>query len=491
MSNTAQASNQGVPSLRDQVRNAVIWRSGTQIFGQLITWGSTFLVIRILSPSDYGLYSMTAVMLVMLSLMNGYGLANAFIQKRDASPHMLRQLFGMLIALNGSLALVQICAAPWVAAYYGEPRVAQILRVQALIYATNPFMALGYAILSRAMDFRKQAQVNLVSAMLAAVTALGGALAGFGFWTLVAAPIVGFASRAIGTAMAARINFLPSFDFTGAWSLARYGGIVAVAEFFWFVQTQADVVIAGRVFDAHVLGLYTTSLFLTQMFTSKFVPPLNEVAFSAYARVQGDRRAMAHGFLKSVRIIMLFGIPFFLGLAASAHVVVAVVLGRKWLEAAPVIALLGLAMPFMCLQVLFGPAVNAAGRPGIETRNSMLGALILPLSFLAGIKWGVTGLAASWIVGYPLLVGISSLWVLPVLGTDHRELGKALAPPILAGCLMCAVVRALDSLSPFAAVPAVHLASLVAAGGLAYGLALLLFARDRITEVLDLIRRKG
>lgn len=490
MTSTAKAPNRDLPSLREQVRNAVIWRSGTQIFGQLITWASTFLVIRILSPSDYGIYSMTSVLLVLLALMNGYGLSNALIQRREVTTHMLRQLFGMQVVLNVTLAAIQMVVAPYVAAFYHQPMVTKLLRVQALIYLTNPFLAIGYAVLSRAMDFRKQAQVNLVSSLLAAATALGGALAGLGVWTLVCAPLVGFATRAFGTAWAARINFLPSFDFTGAWPLARYGGIVAIGEFFWFVQTQADVVIAGRTYDAHLLGIYTTSIFLTQMFINKFVPPINEVAFSAYARVQEDRQALAAGFLKAVRLIMLIGIPVFLGLAAASQTVVAVVLGEKWRETAPVIAILGFAMPVMCLHVLFGPAVNAAGRPGIETRSSALGAVLLPICFLVGVRWGVTGMAAAWLVGYPLLTGVASCWVLPVLGTTHAALLRTLAAPVLSGLFMFAVVRGVDMFRPFEAVPLLHLAVLVAAGGTAYLGALLLFARQQVMEVLDLARRR-
>lgn len=478
-------------SLRNQVRSAVLWRSGSQILGQLITWGSTFLVIRILSPSDYGLYAMTSVVLVLLSLMNGYGLANALIQKRDATPHMLRQLFGMLIVLNVTLALLQFAAAPFVATYYGQAEVANLLRVQALIYLTNPFLALGYAVLSREMDFRKQAQVNLISGVLSAFAALAGALAGLGVWTLVLAPLTGFAARALGMAIAARIFIRPSFDFRGAWSLARYGGIVAVGQFFWFVQTQADIVIAGRAFNPHMLGIYTTSLFLTQMFVTKFVPPINEVAFSAYAKVQDDARAMALGFLKALRILMLIGMPFCLGLAATADPLVHVVLGEKWLETAPVIALLGFAMPFMTVQVLFGPATNAAGRPGIYTRVSILGAVLLPVAFLIGVQWGVTGIAWAWVAAYPALVAISATWVLPVLQVSLRDFIRALAPPVLAGVAMFLGVRLCDHLLP--AMPTLaRLAVLVAAGGAIYGLWLLVFARDRINELFELARgRKG
>ena len=287
----AQTPNQSPESLREQVRSAVIWRSGTQILGQLVTWAATFLVIRILSPSDYGLFAMTQVVLVLLNMINGYGLASALVRREDAGIQAQRQLFGMLIILNFGLGAAQFLIAPLAAAYYRQPMVADLLRVQALLYLETPFIALPQAVLSRSMDFRLQAKVNLISALAGATAALAGALAGLGVWTLILAPIALFATRAIGMTLAARTLMLPSFDFRGAGDIARYGGVMAFGQVFWFLQSQADVFIAGRLFDPHTLGIYTTSLFLTQIFVSKFVPPLNEVAFSAYARLKDDKAA--------------------------------------------------------------------------------------------------------------------------------------------------------------------------------------------------------
>jgi O-antigen/teichoic acid export membrane protein len=65
---------------QSRVKSAVFWRSGTQILSQLISWGSTLAVIRILEPSDYGLFAMTSVVLVFLNFLNGYGFVSALIQ---------------------------------------------------------------------------------------------------------------------------------------------------------------------------------------------------------------------------------------------------------------------------------------------------------------------------------------------------------------------------------------------------------------------------
>jgi O-antigen/teichoic acid export membrane protein len=482
------ASLAPAPSLRAQVRSAVIWRSGTQIFAQGVAWATTFLVIRILSPADYGLYAMTGVVLALLALMNGYGLANAAIREREAGPELLARLFGMLIVLNATLGAIQLVVAPYVAAFYAQPIVAPMLRVQALLYLTNPFLALGYAVLAREMDFRRQAQVNIASALVGAAAALAGALAGMGVWTLVVAPLALFGSRALGMALVARAWVRPRFDFAGVWHLASFGGMVTLSGLFWFVQTQADVVIAGRMFGAHTLGLYTTALFLSQIFVSKVVPPLNEVAFSAYARVQEDAAAFAAGFLKSVRLIMLLALPFSLGLAAVAEPAVRVVLGDKWLGAAPLVRLLSLAMPFMTLHVLFAPATNAAGRPGIAIRTAVAGAVLLPLAFATGVQWGGVGLAAAWLAGFPVLTVLAARWALPVVGVRAGELIRALVPPVLAALAMVAAVGALDRVLPETR-PAVRLLALSGVGGLVYLGALSAIARDRLAELWAFVRR--
>jgi O-antigen/teichoic acid export membrane protein len=489
MDSTAAGTNHRGESLADQVRSAVIWRSGSQILAQLVQWAATFLVIRILDPHDYGLFAMTGVIMVFLNLLNGYGLASGLIQKPDIGPREIRQLFGMLIVLNFSLGIAQFALAPLAADYYRQDIVTQLLRVQALVYFTTPFVALPYALLSRAMDFRLQARINIVASMASAAAALCGALAGLGVWTLVFAPMVMFAVRAIGMAITLEWLCWPSFDFRGAGDLARFGGVMAAGQLFWFVQSQADVFIAGRYFSAHDLGIYTTSLFLTQIFVAKFVPPLNEVAFSAYARMQDDVSAMGRAFVKSVGIIMVASLPFYAGLAATAEPLVRTMLGDKWIAAVPIVRLLALAMPFMTLQVLISPACDARGRPGIGVRNGAVGAVILGAAFLIGVRYGLSGLALAWIAAYPLYLAISLWRSLDVIGTNVRALAGVIAAPLLAATVMGGSVVLVDHTLPAMTAPA-RLTILVLVGTLVYVGWLLLFARGLVRDLLAIVRKR-
>ena len=53
------------------MRSALAWRWGTQLIAQFITWGSTIIVVRLLDPSDYGLFAMSQVFVTALNFLNG------------------------------------------------------------------------------------------------------------------------------------------------------------------------------------------------------------------------------------------------------------------------------------------------------------------------------------------------------------------------------------------------------------------------------------
>jgi len=473
----------------ERVKGAVLWRSGSQLVAQLITWASTFVVIRLLVPEDYGLFAMAQVLLVFLNLMNGHGFANALVRSESVTRQQIAQVFGMLLLVNGALALGQLLLAPVAAAYFRQPIVADLLRAQCVLYLFTPFISLPTALLSRGMNFKRQAQVDLVAALAGAGTALGCAAAGIGVWTLVAAPIVLFGTRALGLMLAARCWIRPSFRFAGSGAFARYGGAMMGIQLFWFVQSQADVFIAGRTVSAHELGLYTTALFLTQVLSAKFVPPLNEVAFSAYSRIQTDRSAVAMAFVKAVRLVMLVAFPFYFGLAATAEPIVLTVLGPKWAETVPLVQLLALAMPFMTLQILFAPATNAVGREAVALRVAMCGAVILPAAFLVGVRFGIVGMAYAWLIGMPLLLVVSAALSLPAIGLSAATWARSASPGFFAAAGMVLVVLGLGALLPPLPPPA-RLAILVPAGTAAYGALLFLFGRTIVEEVLALLRRQ-
>lgn len=473
-----------------RIRSAIFWRSGSQILSQMMSWVVTLAVIRMLDPADYGLFAMTQVILNFATFLNGYGLVSALVQSDRVETHRLRQAFTIMLLLNGALALLQLAIAPLAADYYDQPMVADLLRVQALLYLSTPFISVPEAIMGRALDFKRPALVNLIAAIASAAVALIGALSGWGVWTLVWAPIAGFWVKAVGYVIATGFRPMPSFDFRGTGAMVAYGASLLGGQLFWIVQSQADIFIGGRMLEPHALGLYAEALFLTQIFVSKFVPPLNDVAFPAYARMQQDVSRVAWSFCKAVKLLLLLTCPIYLGMAVTAEPLVETLFGQKWLEMAPFVAILSLAMPFMTLQVMFAPVSNALGRPGTTARVAAVGAVLMPAAFLIGIRFGAIGLAWAWLGAFPILTAVTARLAGGPMGLRFADMIRAAAPGLGCSILMAGVVTAVDHMLPPLAAP-VRLGLLVPTGGIAFFAALMLCARGTVMELVALVIRRA
>ncbi|HEX7820094.1 MAG TPA: lipopolysaccharide biosynthesis protein [Sphingobium sp.] len=484
-----------------RVRSALIWRSGAQILTQMLSWVSTLMVIRILNPADYGLFAMTQAVIAFMTFLNGYGLVSALVASETIDTHRLRQAFGLMLLLNGGLGLAQLVFAPLAADYYNQPMVADMLRVQAVIYLSTPFITLPEVLMGRSLDFRKAAYVTLISGLTAAGVAITGALSGWGVWTLVWAPIAGFYVKAVGYSLVTRFFIWPSFNFRGAGPTIWFAVTLLGSQLAFLIQSQADVFIGGRVLDPHALGLYAEALFLTQIFVSKFVPPINEVTFPIYARMQADKARVADALCKAIKLVLLIACPLYLGMAVTAEPLVLTILGAKWVEMAPYVSLLALAMPFLTLQVMFPPMLNAIGRPGLGARIAMIGAVIMPLAFLIGIHRGGVGdgssggghgLAVAWLIGYPIFALSTARLAGRLVGLTFGHIFRAILPGLMAATVMAMLVYGVDHLLlPDPMPPIVRLGILVAIGGASYVGLLLAFARGTVRELVAMISGRG
>ena len=475
--------------LGESVRRAVLWRSGSQIFSQLVAWSSTLAVIRILNPADYGLFAMAEVVLVFLMFLNGYGFAGSLVKEAEVSETKLRQAFGILLLVNCSLALLQVVIAPLAADYYRQPIVADLLRTQALIFLATPFIALPEVMLMRQMNFRTQAIVNIAATVVSAAVALACALAGYGVWTLIYAPIALFWTKAIGLVVTTRVIVRPSFRFAGAGGMFNFGMAMILVQLCWIVMSKADAFLAARTLTAHDLGLYSEAFFLTSLVATKFVPPLNDVAFPAYSRLQHDRALLGASFLKAVRLILLLTCPLYFGLAVVAPDAIAVVLGDKWVAMAGLVTILGFAMPALTLHIIFAPAINATGQVRISMRASIFGAILMPIAFYTGMHWGAEGLAYSWLAAAPLLPLFTFIMARKLLHITVRDFAGAIAPGLFSASAMALAIHQLgEHLGALASWA--RLLAEISAGAIVYAAILLLTSRETVRELYGLVVRR-
>ncbi|MCX7285224.1 MAG: polysaccharide biosynthesis C-terminal domain-containing protein, partial [Novosphingobium sp.] len=190
---------------------------------------------------------------------------------------------------------------------------------------------------------------------------------------------------------------------------------------------------------------------------------------------------------------MLIAAPRYVGMAVSAKPLVATLFGPTWNELPPLIEFMALAMPFMTLQILFAPALNAIGKPGVPVRTAIAGAAIFAAAFVGAAQFGILAVAAVWCGAAPLLLLATIMLSRPALGIGLRDMWGTLALPASSSAVMGAIVWTADRwvvASRLDHLPLLHLALLVAVGIAAYGAAIHTTDRKALGQIWALIRRK-
>ena len=94
MTNTTSGN---IGSLKQQVIKSLSWLGSLKLLGQIITWIITILVIRHLTPKDYGLMAMAYVCIGFLAMISELGLGAAIVQRKSIDHRQLAQIFGFVI----------------------------------------------------------------------------------------------------------------------------------------------------------------------------------------------------------------------------------------------------------------------------------------------------------------------------------------------------------------------------------------------------------
>ena len=119
---------------------------------------------------------------------------------------------------------------------------------------------------------------------------------------------------------------------------------------------------------------------------------------------------------------------------------------------------------------------------------SILFAVILPIGFIVGSRWGVVGIAGAWVALHPLFMG-SLLWrVTRVIDLRFRTYFGATWPAFSSACLMAIAVVLVGRIPWPEGLLAVELAAKVVAGAATYCGSMLLFFRSRLKSALDTLR---
>lgn len=474
-------------TMRKHALSGLKWTAGAKFGGQIVTWGITLMVMRLLSPEDYGLLAMATVFIAFMLMLAEAGLTPALIQKKEIDEASLRQAFGIIIVINLSLLVVLNLLASYIASFFGDERLIPILRVLSLQFLLTMVGTIPDVLLHRELKFKKLSLIYLTAAVSSSVLTLILALSGYGIWSLVFGTILASGWRVVAVNLFAPFFKLPHFSLLGMRSFIAFGGTVTISRLLWFFFNQADIIIVGKLLGQEMLGFYSVAMHLASLPVQRVSAIVKQVAFPVFSRFQHDREELCHAVIKAVRILSLVAFPVLWGISSIAHEIILIFLGQKWQSAILPLQLLTLMMPLRMVDNFFSSATDAFGRPDINMKNLLFASCVMSIAFLVGSQWGIIGVAISWVAVYPI-VFLNYCHSLRVMGLRLRDLLMAIAPALVAAVGMYAAIWSIRWLFVGDVSQLMQLMAMLVTGVLTYGGLTLCLNRQGYREVLNIFR---
>ena len=474
-------------SLDRSFAHGIAWQGSVKWIVQIVTWATTIFVARILSPEDYGLLAMGAVLLAFIALLSESGIGATIVTVRDITGEQTAQINGGAVLLGIASFIAASLAAYPVGWFYHSAALPPVIIAMSFTLIISAFRVVPGALLQRDLRFRRLAILDAVQGLLQALTTVGFAILGFRYWSLVISALFGAVVGSTATVISRpyRLKF-------PRWRTLRpvlpFTRNVLVARLFWYAYQNSDFIVAGKRLGSQALGAYSYAWTLASMPIDKITALVGSVTPPIFAAVQDDIPALRRYFLTVTEGVAVFSFPLSVGLALVARDLVPVVFGERWLF---MIAPLQLLAAYSTIRTIT-PTVSQVLAVTGDTRFLMyltgLGAFILPTAFYIGSRWGTVGIAAAWAIAHPLAV------YFPLNTRAFRRLELPIKDylrslwPAVSGCLTMVTAITLVRVSASMVPGAIRLGLEVLVGAIAYLACLTLFHRRRVHSFLTIWR---
>jgi O-antigen/teichoic acid export membrane protein len=367
----------------------------TQYAELAIQFVGVMVLARLITPEEIGIYSVAAFLMAVLHVFRDFGVGKYIIQVEELTRERIRSAYGVAVILAWVIALVLLAASPLLAAFYGEPRVGDILVVMSASFAVTPLGSVLTSIFRRNMQFKKLLVVRVSSALCHVATAVTLALSGFGAISLAWANFAGILAYGIA-AMALRMPgtpFVPSFR--NIRDILSFGSVSSAGNVAGVVGNSAPDVIIGKVISLSASGYFSRGNGLIGMFRTLVQGAILPLVLPYFAQLRREKGDVTSAYHLAVAHLTAFAWPFFAVVGLLALPIVRVLYGPQWDESVPVVQVLCVAGAISMLATFAGEVMIAFGRVGQSAAAQLTTQPVRVAAILAASPFGLVAVAAA------------------------------------------------------------------------------------------------
>ncbi len=388
---------------KSKVFSGVIWAS-FQRFGNIaISFVSTMVMARLLTPEDFGTIGMLTFFLAITQTFVDSGFGSALIQKKEINHLDTNTVFYINLGLSVIMYTILFFSAPLIADFYNTEIVCPLLRVMGLVLLIQGVTLIQQVLFQKDMNFKVLSLCNVSGSVVLAIVGIVAALAGCGVWSFVIRSLAGTVTTSILLWISSKWRPGSSFSMDSFRQLFNFGGFILLSSLCTTISNNFQTLIIGKLFTPSILGNFTQARTLRNIPSDSIQQVMGQVLYPEFSRYQDNNTTIKDKLDKSVYILSYLVVPMMLLCVLIAKPLILFFFGSKWIQAIPYFQILCLGGIPLCLQDVNINVIKAKGRSKILFIINAVKVVVFCAMIISASKiWGMYGLLWVMVI-YALL----------------------------------------------------------------------------------------
>src|SRR5690606_15064669 len=333
-------------SLRKKTIGGVVWTVIDTFVLRGFSFLATIILARWLGPEEFGLVGMIAVFIAIGTSITDSGLSNSLIRTKNADDKDFSTVFILNLTLSAGVYLFLFLSAPYIADFFNQPVLKNLVRVYCLSFIFSAFSAVQLARLTSDMQFKKITKLNIPGTIIGTIVGLLMGYFGFGVWSIVCMYLATQLVQSISLWLSS--SWRPTMDYSKEKAKYHYsyGYKLMLSGLLDTIFKNGYNIVIGKFYSAKELGFFERSKSFNEYPVTTITRVVSKVTFPLLSSLRDDKERISSVYKKLMRLTFFITAPLMFGAAAIARPLFLLVLGEQWVGAVPYFQILCLAGMF-------------------------------------------------------------------------------------------------------------------------------------------------
>ena len=348
--------------LKEKTAKGLLWGALNSGSTQLLNLIFGIILGRLLTPAEYGIVGVLSIFTLIAGNLQSSGFTQALVNLKAPRNEDYTAVFWFNTLTSFVLYALLFLSAPLIAQFFHQPCLVEVSRFVFLSFVISSFGIAHNAYMTKNMMNRELAIIGAIALLCSGGVATFLAFYGFSYWSLAWQQIIYITVLNIG-----RYYYTPwrpswHFTFEPVRKMFGFSVKILITNIINTLSNNILTLLFGRLYPIKAVGDYSQAYKWNTMASAFVANAVGQVAQPVLASVKEEHGRSGRVFRKMLRFTAFLSFPAMFGLAIISNEFILLTIGKRWLDAVPLLQMLCIGGAFVPFYTLYQNVAISNGR---------------------------------------------------------------------------------------------------------------------------------